>query len=358
MDDATLDDLVALVPPLLQCLEALRFVARYLNPAEFADLLQAVGTPETALQAALPRLARWPTEMAGLRERLEASSAATLAAFAALRAIEERGGDVRAAYRALRHAPAAHEALYPLAAVLPPVSHFFTDPAMRDDSDLQKRLAAPRSRDDAGILHADNEPGSRGGFSLYVPEYYTPDQSWPLVVALHGGSGNGRSFLWTWLPEARSHGAILVSPTAVGSTWALMGEDADTPNLARIVDFVRGRWNVDDKRILMTGMSDGGTFCYVSGLVSGSPFTHLAPVAAAFHPMIAEMADPQRLGGLPIFLVHGVLDWMFPVDLARQAARALSAAGARVTFRELDDLSHTYPRDMNAPMLAWLREPT
>jgi len=32
----------------------------------------------------------------------------------------------------------------------------------------------------------------------------------------------------------------------------------------------------------------------------------------------------------------------------------LSAAGAGVTCRELDDLSHTYPREMNAEMLGWL----
>jgi phospholipase/carboxylesterase len=30
-------------------------------------------------------------------------------------------------------------------------------------------------------------------------------------------------------------------------------------------------------------------------------------------------------------------------------------AGARVTFRELADLSHCYPREMNAAMLAWLQ---
>jgi len=56
-----------------------------------------------------------------------------------------------------------------------------------------------------------------------VPEYYTPDRAWPLVMALHGGSGNGRGFLWSWLRDARSHGAILVAPTATGgtnkSTW-------------------------------------------------------------------------------------------------------------------------------------------
>ena len=66
-------------------------------------------------------------------------------------------------------------------------------------------------------MHDHNEPGSRGGFSLYVPEYYTPDRAWPLVMALHGGSGNGRGFLWSWLRDARSLGAILVAPTATGN---------------------------------------------------------------------------------------------------------------------------------------------
>jgi phospholipase/carboxylesterase len=45
---------------------------------------------------------------------------------------------------------------------------------------------------------------------------------------------------------------------------------------------------------------------------------------------------------------------MFPVQVARQAKNALSAAGASVTYRELDDLSHCYPREMNAPILKWL----
>jgi phospholipase/carboxylesterase len=106
--------------------------------------------------------------------------------------------------------------------------------------------------------------------------------------------------------------------------------------------------------MLMTGLSDGGTFCWVSGLDRASPFTHLAPVAATFHPLMAEMADADRLRGLPIFLVHGRLDWMFPVQVARQTGNVLSAAGANMTYREIDDLSHCYPREMNAEILRWL----
>ena len=145
------------------------------------------------------------------------------------------------------------------------------------------------------------------------------------------------------------------SPAPAKSTWALTGEDTDSPNLARILDIVRSRCNVDPDRLLLTGMSDGGTFCYVSGLESASPFTHLAPVAATFHPLMAEMADAERLRGLPIYLVHGQLDWMFPVQVARQTQAALSAAGADVTYRELDDLSHCYPREINPAILNWLR---
>jgi phospholipase/carboxylesterase len=359
MSEAVVDDIVAVLPPLLQSLEALAFIARHLNPPQFGQVMEAAGEPDQALQALRPRLAGWPAEFAGIRASLETASDAALKAFAGLREVQHGNGDLIAVFRALRHAPRAQEALYPLAAKLRPVSSFFVDPGLREDDALLARLAEP-ANENTGIVHDHNEPGSRGGFSLYVPEYYTPDRAWPLVMALHGGSGNGRGFLWSWLRDARSFGAILVAPTATGSTstkntWALMGEDSDSPNLARILASVQTRWNIDPAKLLLTGMSDGGTFCYVAGLEGASPFTHLAPVAATFHPLMAEMADAERLRGLPVYLVHGRLDWMFPVQVARQTRDALSAAGADVTYRELDDLSHCYPREMNKAILDWLR---
>src|SRR5712671_7146207 len=358
MSEAVVDDIVAVLPPLLQSLEALGFVARHLNPPDFDSVMEAAGSPDQALQAVRSRLADWPEPFASVRNSLEAASDAALAAFAGLREVQHGNGDMIAVFRALRHASRAQEALYPLAARLPPVSDFFVDPRLREDAGLKARLAAP-AKEDTGIIHDHNEPGSRGGFSLYVPEYYTPDRAWPLVMALHGGSGNGRGFLWSWLRDARSYGAILVAPTATGgtnkSTWALMGEDSDTPNLARILASVQSRWNIDPSRLLLTGMSDGGTFCYVTGLESASPFTHLAPISATFHPLMAEIADARRLRGLPVYLVHGRLDWMFPVQVARQTREVLSAAGADVTYREIEDLSHCYPREINPEILRWLR---
>ncbi len=354
MSDVVTGHLAVLLPPLLRSLEVLGFIARHFHPSDFGEVMDAAGTPDEDLRAVRGLLDGWPDELAGVRKQLESTADAALAAFAGLRGAPDQADGVRAAFRALRYLPRARESLYPLAGAVLAINRYFLDPALRDDADLPARFAAP-ARDDTGVMHADNEPGSRGGYSLYVPEYYKPDRAWPLVMALHGGSGSGRNFLWTWLRDARSQGAILIAPTAIGPTWALMGEDTDSPNLVRILDAVRSRWNIDASRMLLTGMSDGGTFCYVTGLEDASPFTHLAPVSATFHPLMAEMASPDRLRGLPIYLTHGALDWMFPVQVARQTHSALAAAGADIVYRELDDLSHCYPDEINATLLAWLR---
>ena len=41
MSEAVVDDIVAVLPPLLQSLEALGFIARYLNPPDFDRVMAA-----------------------------------------------------------------------------------------------------------------------------------------------------------------------------------------------------------------------------------------------------------------------------------------------------------------------------
>ncbi len=45
MSEAVVDDIVAVLPPLLQSLEALEFIARRLNPPDFGRVMHAAGTP-------------------------------------------------------------------------------------------------------------------------------------------------------------------------------------------------------------------------------------------------------------------------------------------------------------------------
>jgi phospholipase/carboxylesterase len=51
------------------------------------------------------------------------------------------------------------------------------------------------------------------------------------------------------------------------------------------------------------------------------------------------------------------MDWMFPVQTAQVARETLKSLGAEVTYREIADLSHTYPREENGAILDWLSVP-
>ena len=354
--EPAIDAIAALVPATLRALYALEFVARHVSPATLPRLIEAIAGRDVELGKALAhsRETAWPERLAPVRRCLEGAAEAAGDGISSLQAAGEAPQPIVAAYRGLRAYARAAEALYPMAAHLKPVSQFFLEPSARNDEALESRLAAvDPSREGVGIIHVGGPPGTRGAFSMYVPEYYDPDRAWPLVVALHGGSGNGGAFLWSWVREARTRGAIVIAPTASGSTWSLMDPDVDGPNIDRMVEEVAGQWNVDPGRRLLTGMSDGGTFTYVLGLRAGCRFTHLAPVAAAFHPMLMTFADGARVRDLPVHILHGAQDWMFSPELAREARQALEQAGAAVVHREIADLSHTYPRDENATLLDW-----
>ena len=355
-NEPLVDAIAALLPPLLNALDALARVGRHLHPTRLDSLAASVAGLEKPVREGLAQFgaANWPSHLQRFRQHVQHAATEVCKAFRGLSQATRSPQAALQGYRALRHATRATEALYPVASMLPPVSRFFVEAARRDDAALAERLAAAdASRENVGVMHAANGRNQRGGFTMYVPEYYDGTAPWPLVMALHGGSGHGADFLWTWVREARTRGVILVSPTAREGTWSLMGPDIDSPNLDAIVERVAGHWNVNRKRLLLAGMSDGGTFCYVSGLRGDSPFTHLAPSSASFHPMLLAEAPAQRLRNLPIYLMHGALDWMFPVEVARTANAALAEAGAIVRYREIADLSHTYPREENPRIMDW-----
>jgi phospholipase/carboxylesterase len=356
------DAIGGLLPPLLRTLERVEWVQRHLYPplaGRLAETLapstDAVAEPLRALEALA-----WPDDLHFMRDRLIEGARLTLDLVAGFVEAALRPGEPIGLFRALRRFARVQETLYPLAPVFEPVSRWFLEPARRDDDDLVARLRAAALRDDdvrVGVLHASNERDARGGFSLYVPEPWDGQASMPLVVALHGGHGHGRDFLWSWLSEARARGALVLAPTSRERTWSIMGgEDVDADALREMVASVAARYPVDRARVLLTGMSDGATYALLCGLREGMPFTHLAPACGVLHPRLLTGGGLAQTRGRPIYLVHGGLDWMFPVSTARRAREALETAGARLVYREIEDLSHTYPRDEHPRILDWLMD--
>jgi phospholipase/carboxylesterase len=349
----------ALLASLLGALDRVEWAQRHLFPPRAPELAERLTPHAGRLAAPLAALeaAAWPEDLRLLRERLARVARQAIELIDAFAAAAGSGEPIEL-YRALRRLAPLQEALYPLSPVLEPVSRWFLEPGRRRDDVLVRRLHEAALREDGarlGVLHARNDRGSRGGLSLYVPETWDGSTAMPLIVALHGGSGHGRDFLWSWLREARARGALLLAPTALDRTWSIMGgEDVDAPRLRAAVEDVAARYHVDRARVLLTGMSDGATYALLCGLAEDTPFTHLAPACGVLHPFLLARGAIAGARGRPIYLIHGRLDWMFPVQAARMGRQALEAAGARVVYREIEDLSHTYPRDENPRILDWL----
>ncbi len=348
----------ALAPVTVEAIEALGGAFRRLDRGSMWELQSAMRPLQERLDGALTALREAPLDdrFLPIREQLAGGAEAVLEALAAFtRPVprEQRSGNALESMRGLAR---AQEFLYPLRSLTPDLGVLYAEPAARGDLPA---LDAHSADPGTGIQRSgpDDDPDARGEFHLYVPESLDGSEPRPLVVALHGGMGHGRDFLWTWLREARSRRFLLLAPTSVGPTWALMGPDSDRPRLLSAVDFVRERFNVDDARILLTGLSDGATYGLSTFLAGDTPFTAMAAVAGVLHPKNIEDGAIAGAAGKRISITHGAKDWMFPVQLAQAAQQALREAVADVRYHEIDDLAHAYPREENPAILEWF-DPT
>lgn len=248
--------------------------------------------------------------------------------------------------------------LYEVRHETPTLQPFWGEP---DAAALRDPLAeAAESVPEVGIVHRPAS-GAHAGYALYVPERYAadlqdsepsiPGSHWPLIVALHGAGGSGADYLLTWLRPAKIHGYLVLAPNAHGPTWAIERPDRDVVSIGSMIAEVRERYGIDPDRIFVTGLSDGGTFTYALGAHRARTFAALAPVAAVLPPWL----DMQKARRLPVLIVHGGRDFIFPVAAARQASATLREAGfAAVTYRELPEWGHAFPYAINADVvLPW-----
>ena len=255
----------------------------------------------------------------GLREPIERAAEATLRACDGLREAVGSADGLRQAFRALRQVSRAHGG-----AVSAGRGDAGGEPVLPAAA-CDQRCWPPTtgSRPTADRRHARrNTTGERGGFSVYVPEDYDPSRRYPLVMALHGGSGHGRLFLWSWLREVRGRGVILAAPTAIGDTWSLMEPQVDSANLV-------ARAGAD--RAALAPGSDASAADrherrrHVHAAERTGRGLAVHPSGAGRRELSSAAADdgrPRRVAGLPVYLVHGAMDWMFPCrSRARRSVR-------------------------------------
>jgi phospholipase/carboxylesterase len=195
---------------------------------------------------------------------------------------------------------------------------------------------------------------NRSDYTLYIPEDYAPEKPLPLIVALHGGYGQGYEYIWTWLRSARSRGYAVLAPKAFDNTWDMSVPSMDTQSVLAMLNEITGEYSIDPTRVYLTGLSDGGIFTYILGLEQSQRFRGLAPIAGALHPAVDPMLRQGRGKDTPMLVIHGVHDFIFPVAFTRQTCDLLKEIGYLLTYEELPEWGHAYPYSINERLvLPW-----
>ena len=247
------------------------------------------------------------------------------------------------------HQCQALEILYQARAELTLIDAFFR---LSDDPGSQPEV---QSNDGIvrGIQHCDAGVG-HNNYSLYVPEHYDTQTEWPLIIALHGGYGRGDEYLWSWLRAARSRGYLVLSPKSIGPTWSILQPGIDGDSVMRMLDKVCEEYAIDKSRILLSGLSDGGTFSYLLALAHPQRFAAVSPIAGVLSPMTDPLLRAGHGKDLPMYVIHGALDAIFPVQTVRSTTDLMRSLGYQVKYTELPDWGHALTYTINEKMvLPW-----
>jgi len=135
-------------------------------------------------------------------------------------------------------------------------------------------------------------------YFIVVPEGYTAQQSYPLILFLHGagcGSDDYEVFkswgLGDYADSTADFPFVVVAPQTPENWYP--------PLLSEVLDQVCKKYSIDTTRIYLTGFSMGGYGTYDMALAYPRRFAAIAPVCGyGFLDRACEMAQ------LPVWLFH------------------------------------------------------
>jgi hypothetical protein len=184
-------------------------------------------------------------------------------------------------------------------------------------------------------------------YTLLVPDTYTPTRHWQVRVQLHGGVGRiPESAAPRGAPTGRLDGAeqIVVLPYAWRDAPWWSGRQEQ--NLLMILDLVKRTYNVDENRVALSGVSDGGTGAYYMAMRQTTPFASVLPLNGFFMVLKNEMAAsegdlfPNNLRNKPLFVVNGGRDPLYPTSTVDPFIDHLSKGGVDLVYKPQPNAAH------------------
>jgi poly(3-hydroxybutyrate) depolymerase len=180
---------------------------------------------------------------------------------------------------------------------------------------------------------------------LVVPAAYDPAKRYQVRFQLHGGvmredatlRGDG---------SVRLAGADQIYIMPAGWKDAPWWSDQQVAAMHAMLDDVKRDYNVDENRVVVSGVSDGGTGAYFVAMRDTTPYASFLPLNG--HVLVLRSPELVITGGVflnnlrnkPLYIVNGGKDPLYPIDAVEPALVHMNAGGVPMVYRPQPDAGH------------------
>ena len=162
---------------------------------------------------------------------------------------------------------------------------------------------------------------------VFAPTVEPAGEKHPVILAFHGHGGNMQNtanqmnFQTTW-PEAvviypqglKGRAAVTQDPENAQKfnfgwqLWPGEYDDRDLKFFDRMLETMRQKFAVDDRRIYAAGFSNGAIFCYVLWAKRAQTLAAIGPVAACLSSELPFPGPTELTRPLPVMHIAGLMD--------------------------------------------------
>jgi polyhydroxybutyrate depolymerase len=160
-------------------------------------------------------------------------------------------------------------------------------------------------------------------YRLHTPPSFKTAERTPLVLVLHGASGNAArvELRYHWDALSDRDGFFVVYPQGVLDQWNAAlepGRVDDVSFLSALIDHLARTLPIDSSRVYVAGMSNGGAMTYRIGCALSNRIAAIAPVEA-WNPGCRPVRPVSMVA------VHGLADYQVSFTSAQQSISAWHA---------------------------------
>lgn len=183
----------------------------------------------------------------------------------------------------------------------------------------------PSGKDEKSSLMHDSMERT---FHIHFPQSYIKSLRLPLVIAMHGRGGEGESMILVtrrgFNQLADRDRFIVVYPDGIEKNWndGRMDEEADDRAhkeniddvgfISALIDKMIKDYNVNPKRIYVTGISNGAIMSYRLACELSSKITAIAPVDGNIPYLLLNECSPSR--AVSVLAINNVDDPLVPFE--------------------------------------------